>query len=248
VNDDVADRAAMKALLAGLLVGAEQLIDSPGAWAARLAGDGAAPLAVRFADHLRREWPPTPPPDALCAQIAGQVRAHLSTWHPGWPHLWAHVLRVTGTAVALAAAENSDPALAYLAGICHDVAKLDELRLAELSHEAMGADFAGRALAGHLSPAEIASIQAAITKQGDGALVQILHDADKLDKTGAAGVLRRISVSTDPGWLPAALDRVRLDWQTFPAMHFERSRALAGHKGEFLSWFLPLAGAVIRDM
>ena len=133
-----------------------------------------------------------------------------------------------------------DPALAYLTGICHDVAKLDELRTS-LPHEDEGADFADELLRGHLPAAQIAAIQAAIRKDGDDELARILNDADKLDKIGAVGVVRRVSTGTDRGWLPAALGRVADDAERFPPMHFARSRALAHDKRAFVAWFVPRA-------
>lgn len=230
----------MLALLDGLLVGAGALLESPGDWAERLIGDHASALAERFVEQLATEWFDAWPPDALCAAVTEQVRAHLSAWHPGWPHLWAHILRVTGLAVTLAEDVDLDPALAYLVGICHDVAKLDELRTS-LPHEEAGAAFAAGVLQGHFPPETIAAIQAAICKADDGSLARILYDADKLDKIGATGVLRRVSTGTTHDWLAAALARVEQDAAYFPPMHFARSRALARDKRAFLAWFLPLA-------
>ncbi|MGQ9849759.1 MAG: HD domain-containing protein [Aggregatilineaceae bacterium] len=235
-----ADSRAMLALLDGLLVGAGALLESPGDWAERLIGDHASALAERFVEQLATEWFDAWPPDALCAAVTEQVRAHLSAWHPGWPHLWAHILRVTGLAVTLAEDVDLDPALAYLVGICHDVAKLDELRTS-LPHEEAGASFAAGVLQGHFPPETIAAIQAAICKADDGPLARILFDADKLDKIGAAGVIRRVSTGTSRDWLPVALARVEQDAAYFPPMHFARSRALARDKRAFLAWFLPLA-------
>lgn len=238
------ERRAMAALLEGLLVGAAQPMDSVAAWAGRLMPDHATPLARRFIDELEAEWFPALPPDAFCEQIAAQVRERLSAWHPGWPHLWAHVLRVTGTAVALAPEAGIDPAPAYLMGIGHDVAKLDEFRTGR-PHEEVGAAFVGDALRGHLPAAQVEAIQAAIRKEGNGPLAHLLHDADKLDKIGAAGLVRRISTDTDPGWLPVALSRLAADTQTFPLMHFRLSADLADRKRAFQGWFLPLAEEAI---
>jgi hypothetical protein len=232
--------AAMIVLLEGLLVGAAQPMESVAAWTGRLADDHATPLARRFIDELEAEWFLTLPPDALCEQVAAQVRDRLSAWHPGWPHLWAHVLRVTGAAVALAPEAGLDPAPAYLLGICHDVAKLDEFRTGQ-PHEETGAAFAGEVLRGHLPAAQVEAIQAAILKEGGGALGHLLHDADKLDKIGAAGIVRRVSTGTDPGWLATALSRVADDMRQFPAMHFRLSADLADRKRAFQAWFLPLA-------
>jgi len=240
------ERKAMVALLEGLLVGAVQPMELVAAWAGRLMPDHATPLTRRFIDELEAEWFPAVPPDAFCELIAAQVREHLSAWHPGWPHLWAHVLRVTGTVVALAPEAGIDPAPAYLMGICHDVAKLDEFRTGE-PHEEVGAAFAGEVLRGHLPAAQVEAIQAAIRKEGDDPMAHLLHDADKLDKIGAAGLVRRVSTDTDLGWLPVALSRVADDTRSFPAMHFHLSADLADRKRSFQAWFLPLAEDAIRE-
>ncbi|MCZ7538342.1 MAG: HD domain-containing protein [Anaerolineae bacterium] len=179
------------ALLDGLLVGAGQLMESPGDWAERLGGDGASPLVARFIDQLDAEWHDTWPPDRLCIQVAGQVRARMAAWHPGWPHLWAHVLRVAGLTVALAEDAGLAPAPAYLTGMCHDVAKLDELRTS-LPHEEEGANFAADVLRGHLPGAQISAIQAAIRKDGDdsaGAHPQRRRQAGQ-DRGGGGGAPR----------------------------------------------------------
>jgi hypothetical protein len=241
------EQMAMVALLEGLLVGAAQPMESVAAWAGRLVHDHATPLALRFIGELEAEWFPAVPPDAFCEQVAATVRDRLSEWHPGWPHLWAHVLRVTGAAVGLAHEAGTDPALAYLMGICHDVAKLDEFRTGQ-PHEEAGAEFAGEVLRGHLAPAQVDSIQAAIRKEGGGALGYLLHDADKLDKIGAAGIVRRVSTGTDPGWLPMALSRVADDTRQFPAMRFRLSADLADRKRDFQAWFLPLAEDAIHGL
>ncbi|HMM28844.1 MAG TPA: HD domain-containing protein [Aggregatilineaceae bacterium] len=234
-------RDAVLALLTRLLVGAERRMDTLGDWVDVLLDDTASPLAQRFVNQLGDEWYDPTPPDAFCEQVAEHVRRHLAGWHPGWPHLWAHVLRVTGVALALAEDEGLPPEEAYLLSLCHDVAKLDELRTSQ-PHEELGASFAGRVLRGYLPPDRIAAIQAAILKEDDGdALGDILHDADKLDKIGATGVVRRVSTDTRPIWLSSALWRVGDDQARFPPMHFDLSRDLAASKRAFLRWFLPLA-------
>jgi HD superfamily phosphodiesterase len=236
----------MSALLNGLLVGAGRMMDSVGSWADHLLDESPSELASRFIEQLDDEWPDTLPPDPFCEQVTEQARRRVSAWHAGWPHLWGHILRVTGAAVALAEDEGIDPAPAYLMGMCHDVAKLDEERTGD-THEEMGAAFAGRVLRGHLAPDTIEAIQDAILKEGDDPLAHILNDADKLDKIGAAGVLRRVSTQTFSAWVPDALWRVRDDAEHFPTMHFEHSRALARSKQHFLDWFLPLAEAASDD-
>ena len=241
-----ADESAMVALLDGLLVGAEQLMESVGDWADHLAGDDPAPLVSQFVYQLGDEWFDALPPNDFCQLITERVRRHVGAWHPGWPHLWAHIVRVTGLAVALAEDAGVAPEPAYLMGICHDIAKLDEYPMGT-PHEELGAEFVDKALRGYLSPNQIESIQAAILKEGVDEWANILHDADKLDKIGAVGVVRRVSTRTESGGQPSALWRVRDDWRRFPAMHFDLSRDLADDKRAFLGWFLPLAEQVTGD-
>lgn len=240
------DQEAMLALLGRLLVGADQLIESAGEWAERLKKGDSSPLIDRFIEQLESEWFVAQPPDELCQQITAQVRARLSKWHPGWPHSWAHTLRVTGLTAKLAEQEGIDPVLAYVAGICHDVGKLDEFRNGE-SHEQVGAQFAAAAVQGHLAPAQIETIQAAIRKAGDTPLRNALYDADNLDKLGAAGIVRRVSGNIHQTCLATALWRVMDDAWQFPEMHFESSQRLFRHKRAFQAWFLPLAEQAIDE-
>jgi len=244
MNDEMGNytgRAAVLALLTRLLAGSERRMDTLGDWVDVLRDDTASPLAQRFVNQLGDEWYDAPPPDDFCGQVAEHVRRHLAGWHPGWPHLWAHILRVAGVALALAEDEGLPVEEAYLLSLCHDVAKLDELRTSQ-PHEELGASFAGHVLRGYLPPDRIAAIQAAILKDNDGdPLGDILHDADKLDKIGATGIVRRASTDTRLIWLSSALWRVGDDLARFPPMRFDLSRDLAASKRAFLGWFLPLA-------
>ncbi len=242
----MSDQQAMLALLDGLLVGADQLVESVGEWAERLGGDDPSPLVSRFIDQLEVEWYEALPPNAICERVAAQARERVSAWHPNWPHAWVHLLRVTGIAVAVAEDENLDPALAYIAGMCHDVAKLDEFRTGE-PHEEAGAQFAAELLAGHLLPEQIKSIQAAIRLQGDEPLRHIVYDADQLDKIGAAGIVRRVSNVKHHTALSTALWRVMDDAWQFPDMHFDLSNSLFRRKRTFQVWFLPQAEQALGE-
>lgn len=240
------DRQAMASLLEKLLVGAAQPMDSVGHWVDRLLDESPSPLALRFLDQLNGEWLDVQPPDCFCERIESVVRRHLAARHAGWPHLWGHTLRVTGVAVAIARTRQVDPVLGYLAGVLHDVAKLDEIASAK-THEQLGAEFASRVLQDRFSPDAIVQIRAAILKEEGSVLGEVLHDADKLDKIGAAGILRRISTGTHTSWIPEALDRVADDREHFPAMIADRSRDMADSKLDFLDAFLPLAQDVALD-
>jgi len=219
-----------QAILRQMLVGAARMMDSVEAWERELNG---APFADRFMIQLRAEWFPAKAPDELSEHVTAQVKQHLSLWHPGWPHLWAHIWRATGTMLALAPQAEVDPVAAYLTVICHDVAKFDAME-SNQSHEELGAKFVEQALAGRIRDKPLEAIQDAICKRGNSDLMKLLHDADKLDKIGACGVLRRISTHTNEDWIPEAIQRVKDDWDDFPKMYF--GDKLADNKQQFLEW------------
>lgn len=232
----------MQHLLEALAVGAEAPFYSADAWAARL-GDGH--LERDFLAHLRQEWQPAAPPDALCAEVMAEARAHIAAWHPGWPHLWAHVLRVTGNLLLVAAETGIDPVHAFLLGMLHDIGKLDEQR-SGVQHELIGALMTRKLLHGRdtcCSPELIERLAAAITKRsatGDP-FGHLLYDADKLDKIGATGIARRISTGRDQAHIAFALQIVALDAKDFPQMHFDASQRLADLKRQYTAEFLALA-------
>jgi hypothetical protein len=233
-------------VLDGLLIGADRRMDSVGAWAEHLDTEPPNPLVTRFINQLDDEWYDADPPDAFSGQLADRVRSRLSAGGADWPNLWAHILRVTGIALALADEMKTDPAVVFALGMCHDAGKLDEDRLG-VEHEALGATFAAQALRGHLRPAQIEAIQTAITRESDDTLAELLDNADKLDKIGAAGIVRRVSAESDRGWLSDALWQVSHDARYFPPMHFDLSRELAARKRAFQAWFVPLAESVLGE-
>src|SRR5438105_15362438 len=97
-------------LLDRLSAGANQALFSVDGWAARM-GDQSA--ARPFVDQMRQEWLPATAPDEFCQQMMDFARGYLQG-HPGWPHLWAHTLRVIGVALALAPEADVEPAHAFL--------------------------------------------------------------------------------------------------------------------------------------
>lgn len=228
-----------------MLVGPDQLLESVGDWADQIIGEADNPLAARFINQLDDEWYDAEPPDVFCTEFTVRVRARVSG-HPGWGHVWAHILRVTGVALALADELGSDPAVVYLMAMCHDVAKLDEERLGE-EHEELGAAYAARELRDHLRPTQIEAIQAAILKEGDDDLAQILHDADKLDKIGAAGLIRRAGPYASRVWLSDALWQIRDSARYFPLMNTKLGETLAANKQAFQAWFVPLAERALDE-
>jgi HD superfamily phosphodiesterase len=224
-------------LLHGLAAGADQALFSPQDWAFRL-GDEVA--AHQFIGQMEKEWLPMTVPNEFCQQMLDFARDYLS-WHPGWPHIWAHILRVTGYTLALAPEADIDPQIAFLLGIFHDVGKLDEFRSGD-KHEEVGASLAQQKLKGTLKRSEVALIANVICKKASQQhpWSQVLYDADKLDKIGATGVARRLSTSRDERFTAVALRRVEDDLDDFPAMHFPLSKQLARDKVEFTSAFLSL--------
>ncbi len=82
----------LSTLLNALAAGAGQKLFTVNDWAARL-GDGE--LARQFIDQLRQEWHSITVPDALCQEMMDAARSYIG-WYLGWPHIWAHMLRVTG--------------------------------------------------------------------------------------------------------------------------------------------------------
>ncbi len=226
---------AFARLLRALAAGAGQPLFTVNDWATRL-GDSAG--AQAFLAQLRTEWQPINVPDAFCQEMMDYARNSL-TWHVGWPHLWAHTLRVTGYALAFASEALVEPDHAFLLGIFHDLGKLEEITGGEM-HEAIGARLLTEKVNGHFLPSEVTLLANVIAKKNRNGnpYAQVLYDADKLDKIGATGLLRRLSVDHHVESIPHALDVVAEDAADFPDMHFPTSRALAKSKLAFTRKFL----------
>ncbi len=222
-------------LLDGLSAGVDKPLFSPDDWAARL---DTTPAARRFEEQLRSEWFPVEVPSDFCQQQMDSVRRTLAV-HPGWPHLWAHTLRVTGTALALAPEAGVETPLVFLLAVFHDIGKLEELR-GRGAHEVIGAEMARTALAGHLAPLQLESITGAIAKRSNGSnpYARLIHDADKLDKIGATGIARRLSTNARALHVGFALRRIEDDLNAFPAMSFPTSKRMAALKKAFTESFL----------
>jgi HD superfamily phosphodiesterase len=225
----------LRHLIDGLSAGTDQVLFSADDWAFRL---GADPEAHQFIGQMRLEWLAVAPPDDVCQQMMDFVREHIAAYR-GWPHIWAHMLRVTGNALALAPEAGIDPAHAFMLGIFHDSGKLQEFHGGE-DHESLGASLARAKLRSHYNRRTVALLGSVIAKQisPTNPHAQLLHDADKLDKIGATGIARRLS--TDYGVLHAgmALRRVADELSRFPAMHFLTSEQLAESKATFTRAFL----------
>jgi HD superfamily phosphodiesterase len=224
-------------LIALISAAADASLFSLEAWQAYL---GAETETVRlFSAQLAYEWQPLRVPSALCQTVMAQAQAHLAAGGLSWRNLWSHVLRVTGNALLLAGSAEISPEHAFLLGILHDVGKLDELRQGT-PHEFIGARLARQWLTSELPAAIIERLAAAIAKRGAQCdpFVQVLHDADKLDKIGATGLLRRLSSHVGEQNPAAALRIVLHELAHFPKMHFTESARLAERKRDFTTAFL----------
>jgi putative nucleotidyltransferase with HDIG domain len=232
------DSTDLPELLAGLAAGADQKLFTVNDWAARL---NDSELARQFIDQMRQEWLPMTVPDGLCQEMMDSTRTYLS-WYLGWPHLWAHTLRVTGTALTLAPEAGIDPAHAFMLGIFHDIGKLDEMSGGE-EHEEVGAQILHEKLTGHYSRHEIILMANVVAKKASPAnpYVQLLQDADKLDKIGATGIARRLSTRWGAEHIRFALGRVKDDADSLPDMHFPTSHRLVKSKLDYTEEFLQLA-------
>lgn len=241
----------LQALIAGLCAGPQAALNSPEDWARQL-GTDTSEAAQSFVAQLRQEWLPAVPPDdpeQLYAQVAERTRKHIE-WHSSWPHVWAHTLRVTGAALALAPEARVEREYAYLLGVLHDVGKLDEITRG-VAHELVGGLMARKFLrelgVSHFFTEQIAN---AIAKRGNRAdpFVRLLHDADKLDKIGATGIARRLSTEFG-GKNPAlALRQVIADAERFPDMNFPLSRRLADLKLTYTRLFVEMVRPVLNSL
>jgi len=226
-------------LLRALAVGAGTSVLSAAEWGKRLR---PIPEGDRFSAELRSEWLPAVPPSAACEQIAEKVREHLAEWHSGWPNLWAHLLRVAGYTLRLAPTVQIAPDHAYALALLHDIGKLDEMRDGT-PHETRAESMTPALLDGAFPDAVVRQIAAAVgknSKSGDP-LVRLLHDADKLDKIGASGIVRRVSLVVTVENAREALYRIDDDLARFPSMKIEEAETMAGRKRYFTKTFLAKA-------
>lgn len=190
-----------------------------------------------FDGALRAEWLDAEPPTALCASVAEYVEGYLRGHEGPWWVVWGHISRVTGWAMWLADQRGADPETTYLIGILHDVCKLDE-RDAGIGHEALGADFAHDLLRGE-APAELVDtvVQGIAIHPERPPLswlpARTLHDADKLDKVGATGLLRRASVAEDAEEACAGAERTLDDAAGYPAPSLIATKTLLRPKLAF---------------
>lgn len=194
-----------------------------------------------FARQLRQEWLSAPVPDALCHVVMSRVRAYLINSGEPWHNLWAHTLRVAGYALHIAPTAEVEASHAYLLAVMHDVGKLDEVKTSA-SHERIGAMFAQNLLLHHsdFSPSLIERMVNAIAKTSSSRdpFVRLLFDADKLDKIGATGILRRVTGYAGMSNPQMALRYVQNSLKDFPELYHTEAETIAERKRAYTKRFL----------
>jgi HD superfamily phosphodiesterase len=229
------DHTHIRHLVARLAAAVNRPLFTPLDWADWLDHDSTSQA---FAQQLQAEWLLVTPPDDFCEALAGRVRDHLLQ-HAGGLPIWAHTLRVTGHALALAPQAHVEPALAFALGLLHDIGKLDE-GVQGAPHEELGARFAAHVLSAAYSPAVVTLLANVIAKRASriNPFARLLRDADRLDKIGAAGIARRLSSEFGSRNISAALGRVSREIEKTFTMHFPFSQQMAATKREFTQSFL----------
>lgn len=177
-------------------------------------------------------------------------------------HQWDHVLRVTRTALHVAAEESADPVVVAAAGLLHDLGRTVP---GEGNHAARSVRLATPLLCETaLTARQVETVLEAIAdhRYRAGRVPpslegRILQDADRLDAMGALGVARclgrsgalgrRLYHPTDPFHETARpLDDRQFAVDHFyakllklpPTLHTETARNLAGRRHAFLLTFL----------
>jgi HD domain len=231
-----AEDTVKKQLLERIASAAGMALCSPFDWESHLNEVGGA---EDFLNQLSLEWLPAEAPNAFCETMALLVQKRMSQADENWPQVWAHTLRVIGVALTLAPEAGLDRTSAYLLALFHDAAKLDEEKTG-IPHELGGALLARKTLQDDMPPLLLDRLCNAIAKTGkaDDPFVRILHDADKLDKIGAAGIIRRLTTPWGAKHKSLALQQVASDTARFPRMGFFPSQTLAEHKRAFCQNFL----------
>lgn len=209
-----------------------------------------SPVCRWFIYAIQTEWLPPAPPTPLCAEMIEYVQSALFTYHSDQAPLWGHILRVTGCACWLAEQRHIDPEESFLAAVLHDLHKNDEAY--GRGHEEMGAAHARRLLKDFLPPHSVERIANAIAIHPDRPpsswlVACVLHDADKLDKIGAAGLLRRASAADDPLFICIALDRLIDDYEAFPIPCLTVTGPLLAQKAAFMETLLRYSDAVCDE-
>lgn len=191
----------MQKLLAQLATGGREPIITLDDWEERLEKSRRSPVVRLFIMSLNHEWPHIEPPTPLCADLLDEVRFYIMGQPGPWATVWGHIQRVAGYAVWLAEQSSLDTEAGCLAALFHDMGKLDEWDTG-IPHAELGARYARRYLSGEIAPGRLRDIMDAILVHPfrpaySQRTARLLHDADKLDKIGATGLIRRISKAED---------------------------------------------------
>jgi hypothetical protein len=205
-----------------------------------------------FLAALRDEWNEPQPPTSLCDTLTGEVRAYLESREGPWATVWGHIRRVAGTALWLAEQNNLSLETTYLSALFHDAGKLDEEKTGQ-PHPQIGAEMAERRLWGELSPDTVRLIHDAIWIHPDRPptswkVAGILHDADKLDKIGAAGLARRLSETDDQANACQGAHRTLDEADSYPVPALSVSEALLRPKLAFTHTLRGLIDEVCGNM
>ncbi len=222
---------------------------SAAAWCDYLGAENTTNRA--FCAQLQQEWQPFSVPSAVCQTVLDRVQMHLSRSGLAWQNVWAHSLRVIGNALRLADEAEISEEQAFLLAALHDVGKLDEVKTGA-SHALIGALATRQLLYHHTDTLPLNVIERladAIAKKGAqrDPFRWLLHDADKLDKIGATGILRRLSSAVGKQRPSAALRYVASDLADFPPMYYAAAQQLADLKRGFTEQFLGQAAALLRQ-
>jgi hypothetical protein len=204
-----------------------------------------------FLAALRYEWHAPEPPTPLCVTMTGNVRRYLESREGPWATVWGHIQRVAGNALWLARRGDIDLKAVYLAALFHDAGKLDEWD-AGRPHAELGAEMAWRALRGKLPTETLQAIDDAIRihpeqPPSSWKVACALHDADKLDKVGAAGLARRLSAAENHTDACLGAYRTLDEAEAFPSLALPASEALLRPKIAFARTLEKLIDGVCEE-
>ena len=240
-------RDALRRLLSDLAVGGRESLLDLEDWLDRLERRRLTdPVRRWFVGAISCEWLDIEPPTDLCAEVAEHVMGYLQRRPGSWANLWGHILRVTGTAQRIGEMVRADPETVFLTAILHDVRKLD----ARGYHEELGADYARHLLSADVSKEQLLTIVQAIgihpeRPPASWQVACILHDADKLDKVGATGLLRRASAGEDEEEACEGVWRMLDDAESLPPLCFQAARS---HLLQPKMAFVQTLGRIIDDV
>ncbi|MBN1122383.1 MAG: HD domain-containing protein [Anaerolineae bacterium] len=231
---------SLRALFDTLATGGREPIVEIEDWRDHLAGNrrlNRSGVGRWFMTALRHEWMPLDIPTPLCAALTDDATSYLETRPGPWATVLGHILRVAGTAGWLASQRGIDEETVYLTALYHDLGKLDEWDTG-VPHAELGARYAERDLTGEISARKLLTITEAIRVHPDRPppswlAARALHDADKLDKIGATGLIRRISKMEDIEEACLGADRTLYEAETFPRPCLAASTALLQPKLAF---------------